>query len=280
MSEIHYITFNIFLFNAIFFLYLLFGVSITLANYSIYLPLMTLSLYINFTPFHESAHNLIGSGDYRILNEIVGRGSSLIYSTSYPAWKFIHLYHHKHTNQETDPDLFYENFTDVVKYGWFLDYNYNYFYIKNLRQRPMNEIIDMGLTQVLYLGIFITLLYNGYGMDYVLRYWLPLRISLFMSSYLLDYYNHHKLPERDIKDRNSLVKTTHKISGVLKDDDFSWFTRLIMQNHCYHNIHHLYTNVPFYKYQDVWNEKKKELQDDTPVITIKEVHEKDKLKEL
>ena len=28
------------------------------------------------------------------------------------------------------------------------------------------------------------------------------------------------------------------------------------------------------------NLKKKELQDDTPVITIKEVHEKDKLKEL
>uniref|UniRef100_A0A6C0J7B7 Fatty acid desaturase domain-containing protein n=1 Tax=viral metagenome TaxID=1070528 RepID=A0A6C0J7B7_9ZZZZ len=275
MSEIHYITFNIFLFNAIFFLYLIFGVTISIINYPIYLGLATLSLYINFTPFHESAHNLIASGKHRYLNDIVGRGSSIIYSTSYPAWKFIHLYHHKHTNQETDPDLFYENFTDIIKYGWFLDYNYNCFYIKHIHERPINEIIEMIMTQLLFIGSIIMLCYNGYGFQYILKYWIPLRISLFMSSYFLDYYNHHKLPERDITDRSSLVKTTHKISGVLKEDDFSWFTRVLMQNHCYHNIHHMYTNVPFYKYQDVWKQRKEELLKDTPTVTIKEVHDKD-----
>lgn len=275
MSQIHYITLSLFFSNSIIFLYLLFGFTITAVNYPIYLFLITMSLYANFTPFHESAHNLIGDGKYKYLNDVVGRGSALIYSTSFPAWKFIHQYHHLHTNQENDPDLFYSNFSDVIKYGWFLDYNYIYHYSKHIQKRPIREVIDMGLTQLFYIGSFSMLCYNGYGFQYIFKYWIPLRISLFLSAYLLDYYNHHKLPERDVKDRDSIIKTTHKITGVVKENDFSWFTRVLMQNHCYHNIHHLYTNVPFYKYQEVWDQKKEELIEETPTITIKEVHEKD-----
>ena len=275
MNKIHYITLSIFVLNAVFLAYLLFIAEFTAYTYPLYMMLVTFSLYVNFTPFHESSHNLIGNGKYKYLNDIVGRGSSLIYSTSFPAWKFIHSYHHKNTNHEDDPDLFYSNFGDILKYGWFLDYNYNYFYLKKIKERPISEVIDMSLTQVFYGAVFAGMFYYGYGLQYLLRYWIPLRISLFMSSYLLDYYNHHKLPERDIKDRENLLKITHKISGVLEEDDYNWFTRIIMQNHCYHNVHHMYTNIPFYEYQKVWKEKKDELKDKTPIITIKEVHDKD-----
>eukprot|EP00624_Nannochloropsis_granulata_P004478 evm.model.NODE_32224_length_4763_cov_18.394918.1 len=67
-------------------------------------PVTAVATYTMFTAMHEAAHRAI-STEYRWVNELIGHISSLIcFQAPFQAFRFIHLSHHKYTNDpKKDP---------------------------------------------------------------------------------------------------------------------------------------------------------------------------------
>ena len=219
--------------------------------YILYLIFASVLLYINFTPFHEASHKLISSKPYYYLNGIVGRISALIYGTSFVGWKYLHTLHHKHTNHDIDPDNFYDSFGEVLIKGPFLDVIYFYNYMKHIYTRPIMEVTESLSTYACIFYFYGWLLYNQLGMSLFYYYIFPLRFAMLYSSVVLDYNAHHKCPQKE----DGTIQSTNKISGFFIKDDSPLLLSIFTQNQSYHNIHHLYPYIPFYKYQDIWNDK-------------------------
>ena len=219
--------------------------------YMLYLIFASILLYINFTPFHEASHKLIASKPYAYLNELIGIISSTIYGTSFAGWKYLHTLHHRHTNHDIDPDNFYNSLGEVLIKGPFLDVIYFYNYMKHIHTRPTMEVIDSLFTYMCIFSFYGWLLYNHHGISLFYYYIFPMRFAMLYASLVLDYNTHHKCPQK----KDNQIQSTNKISGFFEKDDSPLLLSLFTQNQNYHNIHHLYPYIPFYKYQDVWNDK-------------------------
>ena len=219
--------------------------------YILYLTISSILFYINFTPFHEAGHGLIASKPYYYLNGLVGRISSIMYGTSYVGWKFLHTLHHKHTNHDIDPDHFYNSFGEVLVKGPFLDVIYFYNYMKHIHTRPRKEVMESLLTYGCIFSTYGYLIYNHLGGALFFYYIVPVRFALLYASIVLDYNAHHKCPTK----QDDQIQSTNKVSGFFIKDDSPLLLSMFTQNQNYHNIHHLYPYIPFYKYQDVWNDK-------------------------
>jgi len=219
--------------------------------YIVYLLFASISLYINFTPFHEASHKLIATKKYAYLNDVIGHISSTIYGTSYIGWKYIHNLHHVHTNHDNDPDNFYDNIYQVLLMGPFLDVIYFYNYFKNIHTRPITEIVQSICSYGLIFSFYYYLFQNNHGSTLFYYYFIPLRFALLHASLVLDYNAHHECTTK--KENN--IKSTNKVSGFFVKEDSPLLLSLFMQNQNYHNIHHLFPYVRFYQYQDIWNNK-------------------------
>ena len=67
----------------------------------------TLATFYVFTPMHDGCHGSIAttSSGYRWLNDAIGFACSVMFPLPYHAFKYMHLQHHKHTNDPlNDPD--------------------------------------------------------------------------------------------------------------------------------------------------------------------------------
>ena len=61
-------------------------------------------LFMSFTPIHEASHRNITP--YRKIDDLIGHITALYFMASFDHFKWIHLEHHKHTNDpEKDPDF-------------------------------------------------------------------------------------------------------------------------------------------------------------------------------
>ena len=71
------------------------------------IALNAVAIFVMFTVLHDAAHYSISSK--RWVNSAFGRAAMLFVSPliAFPAWGFIHIEHHRHTNDdERDPDHF------------------------------------------------------------------------------------------------------------------------------------------------------------------------------
>ena len=69
------------------------------------LPLQVAAGFAIFTPLHEATHGAAANA-HRNVNAWVGRISALVLAAPYPAFRYVHLEHHKHTNDpDRDPDV-------------------------------------------------------------------------------------------------------------------------------------------------------------------------------
>lgn len=192
--------------------------------YIVYYPLLSICMYFNFTPFHESSHNLIARGKYKYLNNIVGYTSNFIYTSVFPVWKFIHKQHHLYTNNKLlDPDKFYNNLSDILRWGWFLDYIYLTYYMKHFIKRPVKEQVECIATIYLYLMFFYQFIKIYSFQTFFLQFYLPQRTALMMSSFILDYQSHHNCDDYTLVKNKS--KITNKIIGVNYPYDYPVITK-------------------------------------------------------
>src|SRR5437879_656165 len=76
-----------------------------IGQYSAFL-INTVAIYIAFTPMHDAAHGSVAQKEFRWMNRVIGHLSATAFPVPFEAFRYIHLQHHKNTNDpEKDPDF-------------------------------------------------------------------------------------------------------------------------------------------------------------------------------
>ncbi|KAL6069560.1 Delta(12)-fatty acid dehydrogenase [Balamuthia mandrillaris] len=214
-----------------------------------------------FTVLHDSAHRSVSQ--VRFLNDLFGSLSMMFLGpfVSFDAFRWVHLRHHKYTNDpQKDPDMWASRGSGalagvVLPLKWASpEIHYYYSYLPILfTQRPKSEILTTVGTIFALVSMTVTLSSMGYFSP-LFQFWiLPSRIAIFFLAFSFDYLPHQPHSVTNDEDR---FRTTFYLSsaGLIRP-----FLSLVMLYQNYHVIHHLYPLVPFYRYKQMWHYKKDSL---------------------
>lgn len=213
------------------------------------LALATLGAYLAFTPMHEAAHQSVGRP--KTLNAVVGRLAALPLLAPFPAFRWVHLEHHKHTNDPArDPDHYSGRGP-----AWLLPLRWLtqdlHYYGRYLRAgRPRRELAEVVGVIVGGLALAVVLGASGWWSYLIFGLVLPARIATTLLAYAFDYLPHRP---HDVLGRQDRYQATAVRPAA-------WLTPLLVWQN-YHLVHHLYPAVPFYRYGRVWRDREVELRE-------------------
>jgi beta-carotene hydroxylase len=219
------------------------------------IALMTTGAYLSFTPMHDASHRGLSRRVW--LNEFIGRLCALPLLAPFAAFRFVHLEHHKHTNDEhRDPD-FWSGKKPLLPLRWVTqDLHYYWVYLAHFKATQKSESISSSARE--FVEIFGTLLLiftallalsmSGFG-ALAIGLVLSSRTALTLLAYSFDY-----LPHRPhlIKAKDNRFLATSVRPG-------KWW-QLMLLNQNLHLIHHLHPAVPFYRYGLLWRAQEQELR--------------------
>jgi fatty acid desaturase len=221
------------------------------------LPVQVLTCYALFTPMHDAAHNSVSSRHWW-LNSLVGRLCSFAFLAPFVTFKYVHLQHHKYTNDaENDPDYYSEQGPAWQKpLRWATqELYYIYWYVKRIRTRPLAEAVETVVTFALTYGVLVALARNGFAREVLVYALLPVRGCLPVLALLFDWLPHHRYPHT-MRSRANPYKATHKLKPLL-----GFELAMLTLSQSMHCIHHLWPSIAWYNYGDAWNLKGQELLD-------------------
>jgi beta-carotene hydroxylase len=207
------------------------------------IALATLAAYAVFTPLHEAAHRSLARP--RLVNEIAGRLASIPLLGPFPAVRYLHLEHHKHTNDPAaDPDHYSGRGPAWLRPLRWLTQDLHYYATYAVRRRPLRERIEVIATLLVMYGTAIALTAMGHGRAVLLGWLLPARLAVGILAWAFDY-----LPHRPhvVTAREDRYRATHAVPG-------RWLA-IASFGQSLHLVHHLYPGVPFYRYGEVYREK-------------------------
>jgi ferredoxin-NADP reductase/fatty acid desaturase len=210
-------------------------------------PMGAAVTFLMFSVLHESTHHAVST--HTGLNDLLGR-ISVPFVAPYAAFsmlKFIHIEHHRNTNEakDTDPDAWTsEGPWWQLPFRWAtIDAWYVVFYGRRLRRRPRREQVAAALTVAAFAGVVVAVVLTGTFTAFAVLVLLPQRIGLTVLAWWFDYLPHHGLTitQREDKYRATRVRVGgEKVLTPL----------FVYQN--YHLVHHLHPSIPFYRYVRAW----------------------------
>jgi fatty acid desaturase len=221
--------------------------------------------YSHFTVAHDAVHHSVSRN--RWINNSLGFMSQFWLGPTSNWWalKYCHLRHHANTNDmENDPDAWASadgpGGALLTPLRWAtIDLHYWTFYREIIRIAPIPILLYHGLIWTL-----IGLSYKfGFFQDLLWGWIIPSRVAMFSLSIFFDFLPHY--PHKIIKKEDPYRTTSYiSIARFLRP----LLSALVLHQN-YHVAHHLYPTVPFYRYGDVWEEKKDELlQIPVPILRI------------
>lgn len=208
----------------------------------------TVVLYAIYTPVHEAVHGNISlrKKHLRWLDTVVG------FAACVPLWLFYyqhrkqHMVHHTHANEAEDPDLYAK--------GAFVSWIFlrlpmsllSYFNPITLYRECKRFDVPKHLTAVTFAtfafqaAVVLALIFTGYGFELLVLWFIPWWIGQTVMLTLFTWTPHHD----------------HSETGRYRDTRESLFPfanfLLLGQNH--HLIHHMMPGIPFYRYEQTFNE--------------------------
>jgi fatty acid desaturase len=238
------------------FLFFMFSGYLNWISYWVIVPMNTIFIYLLFTPLHEASHqNIKGrKTSLRWLENIIGwiSGSALL--APFPMFKNLHLVHHGHTNDpEKDPDYWVaaKNPLLIVFKCMTIYFDYIYHYVSSLNSlwktsEGKRNVVYTVTGYVLLISI-IVLLGASFGWKVIILGWIiPAYFALGILSFAFDWLPHH--PHSIQK---KYLDTRIILSPILN-------ILLVSQN--LHLIHHLYSGIPYYHYQNAYEVLKDKLK--------------------
>lgn len=204
--------------------------------------IVTASGFWAFTPMHDAAHGSASRKSW--INTVVGHASALVLNGPYDCFKYVHLTHHRFTNEgEADPDLWAGTGPAwQLPLRWLSQEAHYYdWYFKRWDQRPRRERLSL----IISTGLQWILVFT-FPSPEIFFYWiLPAKLASSLLAFSFDYLPHqpHSIPAKENR-----YQASHILLGP-------WLTPIFLfQN--YHLIHHLYPGVPFYRYTAIWEDQK------------------------
>lgn len=201
--------------------------------------------YAAFTPLHEAAHRVVSRARWG--NELVGRLAGIPLWAPLPAFRYLHLEHHKHTNEPgADPDAWSGGpLRWSLPLRW-LTQDLHYYVVYLRAGRPRAELAETAATFALQAAAMAAALALGYGLELLLFGLLPSRLAIATLAFAFDWVPHRPHVVTAKQDR---MRATLAIEGRL----WCWLTF----GQSLHLVHHLYPGVPFYRYATVWHARVK-----------------------
>jgi beta-carotene hydroxylase len=203
-----------------------------------------LAIHLSFTIWHEAAHRSVSPHAW--VNNVVGVLGMLPYMTPFFIQKYVHMQHHKYMNEPGDPNLIY---TD----GRFITIPLRYVralgYAKKVLERDprgtLERVSDYS-TLALIASIYAVAFWYGIGFDLLFVWFGPLVFAKLVMDWYINYIPHAGLPPHRYKGTRIL--------------DIWWLTPLIL-GHNYHAIHHLWPDIPWYRYRGVFRQRLEHLRE-------------------
>ena len=204
------------------------------------------AIYLLFTVMHDSMHRT--AHESRFINDLLGRLSALPLTVTMPLFRAVHYEHHSHTNDpERDPDLIVNQRPRWALPLWCLaivfEYRRQYFGRRMWRDR--SELMEASAMECLLVGAMIVAAATG-TFETLAIVWLgPALIAVAALALAFDF-----LPHYPYESQERYLDTRVYPGRILN-------ALLLGQN--YHLVHHLWTTIPWYRYQRVFGEIQDEL---------------------
>jgi ring-1,2-phenylacetyl-CoA epoxidase subunit PaaE len=224
-------------------------------------PLMGAVTFLMFSVLHEATHHAVSTNTR--INNLFGHISQPFVApyTTFPMIKFIHIEHHRNTNEPMgiDPD----NWTSTgpwwqLPLRWLtLDVWYLVYYLRRVRDRPAREVVPTVLVFVGVVGGLLALAFNGYGVE-VATFMGGQRVGVLVLAWWFDYLPHHGLTMTQREDKYQATRV--RVGGEF------WLTPLFVYQN-YHLVHHLHPSVPFYRYIRAWRRNEQAYLDRNAAIS-------------
>ncbi|MGQ0576169.1 MAG: fatty acid desaturase [Pseudonocardia sp.] len=211
------------------------------------IPIYTVVSFVMFTVLHDAVHYSISRK--RWVNGLLGRLSIpfVVPYAAAPLFGFVHIEHHRNTNEEidADPDAWA---TDgpwwQLPFRWLtIDVWYAAFYVKNIRRRSGRELAETAAIIVAFIAGITVAALTGTLWTVALIYLIPARIGLGLLAWWFDWLPHHGLTVTQRENRYQATRIRVGMEWLLTPG-------LLYQN--YHLVHHLHPSIPFYRYIAAW----------------------------
>ena len=226
-------------------------------------PVNAAASFAMFTVLHEASHN--AAGTRHAVNQVLGRLSVPFVAIyiAFPAFRFIHMQHHRFTNEapDRDPDAYT---TDApwwqLPARWLtVDAAYARFYARHLGSRPRRERAELAGAGVAFASVVAATLATGTFGDFLLIYLIPQRLALALLAWWFDWLPHHGLEKTAAENRFQATRNRVGLEPILSP---------LMLNQNYHLVHHLHPRIPFYRYVSTWRAQEEAyLEHDPALIT-------------
>jgi ferredoxin-NADP reductase/fatty acid desaturase len=226
------------------------------------IPMGAAVTFLMFTVLHEATHHAISTNTR--LNNVFGHMAQPFVAayTTFPLMQFIHIEHHRNTNEPkaSDPDAWTSEgpwwqlpFRWATIDGWYMA-----FYVRRIGQRPRAEVVvTLGIFATA-VGVFGAVIAAGHVYELVVLYLVPQRIGLLVLAWWFDYLPHHGLTVTQREDKYRATRV--RVGGE------AWLTPLFVYQN-YHLVHHLHPSVPFYRYVRAWRRNEQAYLDRNAAIS-------------
>jgi beta-carotene hydroxylase len=211
-------------------------------------PWQALCLYLSFTVLHDAMHGTAHRS--KAVNNAMGRVCGLLLLAPLPLFRGVHHAHHGHTNDpDRDPDM-------IVAAGpaWLRPLAlaaalpaYSWAFYRQQLWRDRASLHEALVSDVVLAGLLVGALASGLG-SWVLLLWIaPLMVAALCLAFALDYLPHYP----------------HSQQGRYYDTRIfpGRIANLVLLGQNYHLVHHLWTTIPWYRYQEVFEAIEPELRE-------------------
>lgn len=204
-----------------------------------------LALYLAFTPAHEAAHKSVCQ--QAPLNTLVGALALLLWAPlgTFPVYRWLHLQHHRCTNEAGDPDLWAGGGRGwTLPLRWLvIDLHQLVFFLRHGGRQARRQGPWL-LAQWLLIAAVLVASHRLGLLAAVVGLWLlPSRIALVLLTVVFDFLPHH--PHTTGQSRDPLRATSVRVGA-------EWLLTPVFMGHNHHLIHHLHPQLPFYRLAATW----------------------------
>lgn len=218
-----------------------------------------IAAYFLFSVVHDSSHNAVSRSKW--LSEALGRIGLVYFAPLAPmdVARYIHMAHHRFANDPArDPDAYSHTLDAWFPLRWL---NFDFYYTKwfftqggDFARRKYGAV---ALYAAFILGSCAAIVYAGYGLELLMLWFIPTRISSFLFVLVFSFLTHQ--PFETHARQNEYQATALRLGA-------DWWWSPVMTNHNYHLIHHLYPNAPFYNYRRIMALKREEILARAPLL--------------
>ena len=225
------------------------------------IPVNAAVTFVMFTVLHDAIHAAVSTAKW--VNGLFGRLAMLfvVPVISFPALKFIHIEHHRHSNDDAnDPDAWasHSRWWQMPLRWPFPEVLYGGFILRKLRSRPKAEVAETLALLTLSVAGLIVAIVTGNLWTLAVVFLIPQRIGLTVLVWWFDWLPHHGLEDTQRSDR---YRATRARVGM------EWLYTPLMLSQNYHLVHHLHPSVPFYRYLKTWRRNEEAYLERNPAIT-------------